>query len=147
MQRWIMIAAIAAAALAGVWYINSSKQPGAVSGGGAAAAQTGDPIVEVKLPADLTPQEQMGKTAFDAKCAACHGDNAAGRVGMGPPFVHPIYRPGHHGDFAFVRAVEQGVTAHHWPFGNMPPREGLTKSDVANIIAYVRRLQRENGIN
>jgi hypothetical protein len=28
----------------------------------------------------------------------------------------------------------------------MPPVEGLTVSDIANIVAYVRALQRANGI-
>lgn len=47
---------------------------------------------------------------------------------------------------AFQMAVVQGVRAHHWPFGDMPPQEGLTRADVRNIIAYVRELQRANGI-
>ncbi|MGR3582900.1 MAG: c-type cytochrome, partial [Pseudooceanicola nanhaiensis] len=43
-------------------------------------------------------------------------------------------------------AVQNGVRAHHWKFGDMPPQTGLTPSDVANIVAYVRELQRANGI-
>lgn len=111
------------------------------------ASGTDAPIVQVVLPGQLSPQAQMGKTAYDNICAACHGTNAAGRQGMGPPFVHPIYRPGHHGDMAFQIAVRQGVRAHHWPFGNMPPQQGLTEADVRNIVAYVRELQRANGID
>jgi hypothetical protein len=48
---------------------------------------------------------------------------------------------------SFQLAVQNGVRAHHWKYGNMPPVEGLTKGDVRGIIAYVRELQRENGIN
>lgn len=143
MKRWIIAGVITLVALGAVWFINTKQ----ASAPAEAEAQTGDPIVDVRLPDALTPEETMGKAAFEAKCAECHGQNAVGRVGLGPPLVHKIYEPGHHGDFAFVRAVEQGVTAHHWPFGNMPPRDGLTRSDIGNIIAYVRRLQRENGIN
>lgn len=109
-------------------------------------APEGAPIVSVTLPEAFSPQAQMGKRAFDAVCASCHGENAAGRVGMGPPFVHPIYQPGHHGDMAFQMAVAQGVRAHHWPFGDMPPQAGLTRGDVRNIVAYIRELQRANGI-
>lgn len=109
-------------------------------------APKGAPIVSVTLPDTFSPQAQMGERAFNAVCAACHGANATGRIGMGPPFVHPIYQPGHHGDMAFQMAVVQGVRAHHWPFGNMPPQEGLTRADVGNIVAYVRELQRANGI-
>lgn len=47
---------------------------------------------------------------------------------------------------AFQMAVAQGVRAHHWPFGDMPPQAGLTREDVGNIVAYVRALQRANGI-
>lgn len=107
----------------------------------------GDPLVTVIVPASLTTREQLGLTAFNAKCADCHGVNGAGRAGMAPPLVHKIYEPSHHGDMAFELAVRNGVRAHHWPFGNMPPVEGLTAADIGAIVVYVRALQRENGIN
>ena len=44
-------------------------------------------------------------------------------------------------------AVQRGVRQHHWTFGNMPPVPGLNDREVAFIIAYVRELQRANGIN
>ena len=58
-----------------------------------------------------------------------------------------IYEPSHHGDEAFQRAAAVGVRGHHWPFGDMPPVEGVTRGDVTMIIAYIRELQRANGIN
>lgn len=106
----------------------------------------GAPLVTVAVPAELSAGATIGKRAFDAKCAACHGENAVGQDGVAPPLVHKIYEPSHHGDMSFMRAVEAGVRAHHWPFGNMPPVEGLTAAEVKSIIAYVRELQRENGI-
>ena len=74
--------------------------------------------------------------------------DGAGAVGTddGPTFLDPIYRPGHHADGAFLAAVRLGVRQHHWPFGNMPPQEGLTNQDINNIVAYVRQLQDEAGI-
>lgn len=54
-------------------------------------APQGAPIVSITLPDTLSPQAQRGERAFKAVCASCHGENATGRVGMGPPFVHPIY--------------------------------------------------------
>ena len=107
----------------------------------------GDPIVTVTLPAELSPNAQIGKRAFEAKCAACHGENAAGQNGVAPPLVHKIYEPNHHSDMAFVLAAQNGVRSHHWKFGNMPPVEGLTNADVKYIARYVRELQKENGIN
>lgn len=107
----------------------------------------GDPIVKVIVPTKFSPQALRGKRAFNAVCAACHGKNAAGKFGFGPPFVNRIYEPSHHGDRAFLYAARNGVQSHHWPFGNMPPQKRVTKSDVENIVAYVRALQRANGIN
>lgn len=105
------------------------------------------PLVSVVIPAAFTDQQIMGQRAFDANCAACHGTNAAGLDGLAPPLVHKIYEPSHHPDEAFQRAVARGVQSHHWPFGNMPPIDGLTRADVEAIVSYVRALQVENGIN
>ncbi|MBN9890124.1 c-type cytochrome [Salipiger abyssi] len=113
----------------------------------AQAPVEGAPIVSVTLPESLSTEAQIGKRAFDAVCAACHGENAAGRQGFGPPFVHRIYEPSHHGDMAFFVAAQRGVQAHHWTFGNMPPQQGLTRADIAGIVTYVRELQRANGID
>ena len=92
-------------------------------------------------------RSRLGKVAFEAKCAVCHGANAVGQDGVAPPLVHKIYEPSHHGDGSFLVAVRNGVRAHHWRFGNMPPVEGLTEGDVKMIVAYVRELQRANGTN
>lgn len=107
----------------------------------------GAPIKDVIVPATLSPEAAIGKLAFDAKCATCHGTNAAGQNGVAPPLVHKIYEPGHHSDEAFQMAAQGGVRAHHWEFGNMPPVPGLTRGDIQYIARYVRELQRENGIN
>lgn len=103
------------------------------------------PMVAVTVPA-LTGDAVIGARAFVAKCAECHGANAAGIDGKAPPLVHRIYEPSHHGDMAFQLAAENGVRAHHWRFGNMPPVEGVTRAEIAAIVAYVRALQQANGI-
>jgi len=104
-------------------------------------------MVDVLLPASLSANAQIGQKVFEAKCAECHGKNAAGQDGVAPPLVHKIYEPSHHGDAAFLLAAKNGVRAHHWRFGNMSPLEGVTDGDVKMIVAYVRELQRANGIN
>lgn len=104
-------------------------------------------LANVLLPESLSQNAQIGQLGFEAKCAACHGVNAAGQDGVAPPLVHIIYEPSHHGDEAFQRAAAMGVRGHHWPFGDMPSVEGVTRGDVTMIIAYVRELQRANGIN
>ncbi|MEX2324729.1 MAG: cytochrome c [Nitriliruptoraceae bacterium] len=86
-----------------------------------------------------------GASLFANHCAACHGSVGQG-TSSGPPLVHIVYEPGHHSDASFHLAVTQGVRAHHWEFGDMPPVVGLDRADVDDIIAYVRDLQREAGI-
>lgn len=89
---------------------------------------------------------ERGAELFAANCAVCHGPEAQGTE-TGPPLVHEVYEPSHHGDEAFQLAVAQGASPHHWDFGPMPPVEGLDREDVADITAWVRERQREAGID
>lgn len=129
-------------ALGGYFFFGGTDRKADPEADGAGAA-----LVEIVLPDALSARAQSGKRLFDANCVTCHGPNAVGQEGLGPPLVHIVYEPGHHGDEAFQRAVALGVRRHHWPFGNMQPVEGLSRDDVALIVAYVRELQRANGIN
>ncbi len=88
---------------------------------------------------------QAGETKFNANCSACHGIRGVG-TDHGPPLVHKIYLPNHHPDAAFRSAAANGVRAHHWNFGNMPKIETATPDDVEVIIAYIRWLQQQAGI-
>jgi mono/diheme cytochrome c family protein len=88
---------------------------------------------------------QAGEAKFKVNCARCHGEGGVG-TNQGPPLVHKIYEPNHHGDAAFQRAAANGVRAHHWQFGDMPKVEGVTPQDVDDIVKYVRWLQRQAGI-
>ncbi len=101
-------------------------------------------MVEVNVPT-LSSFAARGKVAFDANCAECHGTNGAGNEN-GPPLVHDIYNPGHHADVSFVAAAKRGVAQHHWQFGDMPPQPEVSDTELAEIIRYVRELQRSNGI-
>lgn len=90
-------------------------------------------------------KSKAGEEPYNKRCSICHGSAGIGTA-MGPPLVHKIYEPGHHGDASFYMAVARGVGSHHWGFGNMPPIQGVTKEEVGDIISYVRALQREKGI-
>lgn len=139
---------VVAGAAAIYWNFSQAPASGhAMTPPDTSAMASGDPIVAVKLPTQLSALAQSGEAAFNSKCAACHGENATGLEGAAPPLVHKIYEPSHHADMSFFLAVQNGVRAHHWRFGNMPPVEGLTRGDVKGIVAYVRELQKENGIN
>ncbi|MFQ5735241.1 MAG: c-type cytochrome [Thermodesulfobacteriota bacterium] len=88
---------------------------------------------------------RSGEAYFNKYCAGCHGIKGAG-TDKGPPLVHRIYRPNHHSDWSFRRAVTQGVSSHHWRFGNMPPVKGVAPEEVDDIIKYVRKIQKDAGI-
>lgn len=118
-------------------YMSADKRGGDVAG---------KPIAAVTVP-DISGIAAEGEDLFNTRCAECHGQNAAGNEGKGPPLVHIVYEPNHHSDEAIYRAVEQGTRQHHWPFGDMPPVDGLTLNDIAKIIEYIRTLQRANGIS
>lgn len=143
----LLIGGVAIAGAAAVVY-NLNQQPTGHSmmPPDTSVLEPGDPIQYVNLPEQLSEFAAVGKVAFDAKCAACHGANATGLEGLAPPLVHKIYEPSHHSDESFFIAVQNGVRAHHWKFGNMPPVDGLTRADVKGIVAYIRELQQENGI-
>jgi mono/diheme cytochrome c family protein len=101
-------------------------------------------VVDVQVP-ELSVEALRGKEAFNANCAQCHGKNGSG-TGKGPPLIHQIYNPGHHGDQSFLRAAKRGVRGHHWPYGNMPKQPQVTNRELAVIVKYVRELQVANGI-
>lgn len=86
-----------------------------------------------------------GQQLFLTNCAACHGVDLMGS-NTGPPLLHPYYAPNHHSDEAFQQAVARGVVPHHWNFGPMDPIPGLTREEVAKIVAFVRSEQQAAGI-
>ena len=92
-------------------------------------------------PAELRDGEQK----FNANCSRCHGMGGVGTT-QGPPFLHKVYEPNHHGDPAFQRAAANGVKAHHWQFGDMPKIDAVKPEDVDQIVKYVRWLQKQAGI-
>lgn len=116
----------------------------AASEGASAPLPTGGgPMVDVD---SLSTEAKRGRLTFNGVCATCHGRDGLGGP-AGPPLIHKIYEPSHHGDGAFYLAVQNGVRQHHWDFGNMPAQKGVSRSQVDQIIAYVREAQRQNGIN
>ena len=93
-----------------------------------------------------TPAElKDGEILFNANCSGCHGTHAVGSD-SGPPLVDRIYEPNHHADVSFLLAVRKGVRAHHWGFGDMPPIPAVKDEAVERIVAYVRWLQNQAGI-
>jgi len=96
-------------------------------------------------PGPVPPELAAGERGYDRHCRACHGSLGTGTE-AGPPLVHRIYEPSHHADAAFQLAVERGVRAHHWTFGDMPPVPTMDSPGIAEVTAYVRWLQQRAGI-
>ena len=111
----------------------------------AAAAASAQRPPPPKPSPGLVPNPARGKPLYEKTCAVCHGQTLTG-TDKGPPFLHFVYVPAHHGDASFQMAVANGSRAHHWKFGDMAPVPGLSPDDVAHITAYVRSVQRRAGI-
>ena len=93
---------------------------------------------EVEIPLEFV----KGQILYEKYCSSCHGQNLDG-TGQGPPLVHPYYKPSHHGDQSFYRAVLKGVRQHHWNFGDMAPVAGMTPGKVDAVVPFVRYYQRQ----
>lgn len=96
-------------------------------------------------PENHIADKQLGRQIYSDYCMHCHGRSATGSQ-RGPALVHKVYAPSHHADLSFYMAVKNGVKAHHWRFGNMPPVSAVSPDQTAHVIAYVRDLQRKAGI-
>jgi mono/diheme cytochrome c family protein len=83
-----------------------------------------------------------GQLLYEKYCSSCHGLQLDGSD-QGPPLVHPFYKPSHHSDKSFYRAVLQGTKQHHWNFGDMKPVEGMTPKKMDAVIPFVRYYQRQ----
>jgi mono/diheme cytochrome c family protein len=120
---------VAGLMLAAIWYA-----------GQAAYAEK----IQVQMP-KLSTMAKAGQRSFGKNCAECHGTQANG-TDKGPPLIHRIYEPNHHGDQAFLRAATAGTRQHHWPYGDMPPQPQVRRMEIQAIIQFVREVQRANGI-
>lgn len=144
-QRTLRISGTSAIAILFSLGVISGSEPAGAAGmhhGPAGPVPVTTLIKDPKVPFRLG----LGLQRVRKNCAACHGQWAEGVADKGPPLVHPYYRPDHHPDAAFYRAAMQGVKAHHWPFGDMPPVPGITSQDVTSILEFLRWWQEQNGM-
>lgn len=88
--------------------------------------------------------DPAGAALYVQNCSRCHGVDLQG-TDRGPSQLSEVYKPDHHPDASYRAAIAEGVQAHHWPFGDMAPVEGLTADQVDAIIGYIRAQQDEHG--
>ncbi len=101
---------------------------------------------------DAASDEQVdtvaeGKTIYDTLCIACHGPDGTGVEGLGKDLTTSEFVKSNT-DSEMVAFIIEGRPASH-PDNttgvDMPPRGGnseLTDDDIANIVAYVRSLEK-----
>lgn len=133
MKKIVIAAVLAAVAVGGYFWLSPSP-----------ATQESELGGEIIVP-QFSALAAEGEEVYNGTCAACHGVNLAG-TDNGPTFLQTIYRPAHHSDYAFVSAVQNGVIAHHWNFGNMPKLDYITNDELVRVISYIREMQQANGI-
>jgi mono/diheme cytochrome c family protein len=133
--KWMLFGGAMAILLAlGIlWFTGGLRSQSQTSG---TSPSTRKPVPEVFV---------AGESLYNAHCARCHGLSAVG-TDQGPSLLSAVYAPSHHSDVSFFLAVKQGVPAHHWQFGNMPPIPQVTQDEVTEIILYVRWLQEQAGV-
>lgn len=105
MKAAVFIVVVIALGAVGYWLVFDGSDNSSQSRGGATT-----PLVDIVVAETLSPNAQIGKTAYESKCAGCHGVNAVGQDGVAPPLVHVIYKPSHHGDEPFQRGHSRRCT-------------------------------------
>lgn len=91
-----------------------------------------------------TGADSEGAQVYQESCASCHGSDLRG-TDRGPSQLSVVYEPNHHSDASYRAAIVDGVVAHHWGFGDMPPIDGLDDAQIDAVIAYIRTQQDEHG--
>lgn len=124
------------------WRLVASAVLGFALAAFAAFAAAGQKITTLQ---QVPFQYGLGQQKYSDMCAQCHGEWLDG-TDKGPPLLHGYYKPSHHSDRAFLRAILQGSAQHHWEFGDMQPVEGATLEDAQQIIPFVRWLQQAEGL-
>ncbi|SNY90367.1 Cytochrome c [Cohaesibacter sp. ES.047] len=97
------------------------------------------PILKQGLDGDQI--RRTGLSLYNANCMSCHGIEGRG-TSFAPPLVHPLYMPDKLSDRAFVKAIFQGVEQTNWKYGPMKPVKALNQVESAQILAYIRSLQK-----
>ena len=110
----------------------------------AEATASATSAVTSSSPTQTSTSEPDGAAAYQQYCAQCHGVDLRG-TDQGPSQLSIIYEPGHHGDYSFRAAIRDGSPEHHWWFGDMPPVEGISDSEIEAVIMFVRAEQERLG--
>lgn len=99
-------------------------------------------VLLLSLPLLLTAKgdADAGKAVYDKKCATCHGKDGEAKEAMAKMFKVEMK---HLGDKEIQALSDADITKIiNEGHGKMKPVKGLSDSDVANVITYVRTLKK-----
>ena len=88
---------------------------------------------------------QLGGIAYAKECTECHGRTARGTV-RGPNLIHPDYGPGKRSDAQFSQALREGKQARRAGYLDMPAVQDRSERNLKQLVAFLREVQRANGI-
>lgn len=119
----------------------------AACGSGAASEPTRAMTPGAEKYTTLTGDSTNGKTKFEGTCSACHGPDGKGVAGLGKDLTTSTFARGL-SDAELIHFVVTGRDSTD-PLNTtgvlMPPKGGnpaLTDQDLADIVAYVRTLEK-----
>mgnify|MGYP000892817752 FL=1 len=119
----------------------------ACGGAPASGGGSGQVSEEAQVFASLTGDPARGKAGFDSTCVSCHGPDATGIVGLGKDLTTSEWTRSQ-ADAELILFLTKGRPASdalNTTGVDMPPRGGnpaLKDQDLADIVAYVRSLQK-----
>ena len=109
------------------------------SGGGIYDREQGEVL---KRGLDSEEIRRAGLALYNGHCLSCHGIEGRG-TDRGPALVHPLYGLENLSDQAFTQAVFYGAPQRHFRFGPMEAIKALKQVEIAQILAYVRAVQKD----
>lgn len=128
----------------------ASCAPGASGGAGSAptpAASKPGAQVSAKPTGGTAGDPTKGQQAYMQSCASCHGPDAKGLPNLGKDLVGGAFAKGQ-GDAELIAFIKKGRPVSD-PANttkiDMPPKGGnpaLTDAQIADIVAYLRTLQK-----
>lgn len=110
-----------------------------------AAEEFPEETIDIVVP-DLEGMAIEGQVAFLRACARCHGPNAGGLDGLGPPLIMDFYGPSERSDMDLILAIQLGREEENWTFGPMPPPEDISFQEQGAVVEFLRQLQIANGV-
>ena len=106
-------------------------------------SNAGEPVSPPALVGDAT----AGKMVYEGTCVACHGPGAVGITGLGKDWtVSDFIRNNSDADLmAFIKQGRLATDSDNTTGVDMPAMGGnkeLTDQDLADVIAYMRTVQK-----